>query len=107
MNIKLREEISLKKSYIFVRFFVFFIPLMLLLYGTIWGIYYSAIITERQMFITQEQINVNGKKEIILNSIELISSDVLYISELNDLVRFLAHPGEREKRALENTLFSF
>ena len=90
------------------RFLVIFLPLVAVLGGILALFYYTEVNNERAIIETRVQGTVESRIEMIESEFQLIVSDLMFLSDHNELLKVLesGEAGQRESLAAEYLSFS-
>jgi signal transduction histidine kinase len=85
-----QTEIQVSSKAVFKRFLIIFVPLLIITAGIVLLIYYTQASSERAITESREQRTVELQTQIIAANFETIVSDLMFLSEQQELHAMLA-----------------
>ncbi len=89
------------------RFLIIFLPLVILLGGILAVFYYQQVKNERTIIETGEVQHVSHQMDIVINDLQSIVSDLMFLSEQNELQEMLDSGEAGVRKALTEEWLSF
>lgn len=104
---KIETPLKVSSWSVIKRFLIIFLPLAALLAGILRVLYYTEVKNERNTVEDKSVHTVDIHMQIIASDLELIVSDLMFLSEQNELQRMFERPEAGHRRALAEEYLSF
>ncbi len=104
-RIETPSQVSLRR--VAKRFLIIFLPLVILLGSILVVFYYQQAKNERTIIETEEVQHVSHQMDIVINDLQSIVSDLMFLSEQNELQEMLDSGEAGVRKALAKEWLSF